>query len=163
MAVKINYNSIFKNKKLWARIGKLVAQWIYKDAQQGIFQNGQSDTYRSAQYKKYKANDMRRFTDNKRLKSMYAASISSHETSFVNMILTGQMFRGLKVKKVMPDGVEVGYEPKDAKKIEGNKKYGREVLGLRDENIQKVKAELINSLDDELKKEMKDITIDIGI
>lgn len=160
MAVKINYDKAFKNlANTWKRIGKLVTQWIYKDAQQGMFQNGKRDNYRSEQYKKYKANNMRRFTDGKRLKTKYATSVSSNETSFVNMILSGQLFRGLKVKSFDNTGVVVGYDPKDAMKIEGNRPYGREVLGLRDENIQKVKDELMNGLSDELKKEMKDINI----
>lgn len=165
MAVKITLDKIFdKLQSRWKRIGQLAIQWIRKDAQEsGIFQNDSKDSYRSPQYRKYKANNMRRFTDGKRLKTSYATSISSNETSFVNMTLTGQLFRGLKVREINKFGVTVGYDPKDAGKIIGNEKYGRQIVGLRKENIAKVKEELLQGLSEEIKKELKDININIQL
>jgi hypothetical protein len=102
-------------------------------------------------------------TTGKRLKAYQGVSITSRETSFVNMILTGQLFRGLKVKSYDETGVTIGYDSKDAMKIVGNRAYGREVVGLNDDNIKKVKEELIKGIDENLRKEMKDIKINVVI
>jgi hypothetical protein len=77
----------------------------------------------------------------KRLWGYYAAQIASTETSFVNMILTDKLRKSLHVVRTLGNGVESGYEPGDKAegKILGNRRFGREVLGLSDENIKKVK------------------------
>lgn len=100
-------------------------------------------------------------TTGKRLEGYQGVTITSRETSFVNMILTGQLFKGLRVKRYDGEGVEIGYDPKDRKKIEGNRVYGREVVGLNDENIAKVKEMLIKAMGDNLKGEMEDININV--
>lgn len=165
MAIKINIDKIFTQmSKHWKRIGGLAIKWIREDARSGKFQNNGSGYRYSKQYAKYKENDMRRFTDGKRLKSHYASSISSHQTNYVDMILTGQTLRGLKVRSVENDGVTLGYEPADTKKIIGNRARGYDIVGLSQENIAKVKEELSKGLSDELKKVMKDkIVIEVKL
>lgn len=113
--------------------------------------------------KKAKTRKGKTYTTGERLSEYKGVSISSRETSFVNMILTGELFRGLKVRSIDNSGVTIGYESKDAGKILGNQKYGRQIVGLRDENIKKVKDELVKGLSEELKKELKDININIHL
>lgn len=165
MAVKINIDKVFEQmSKRWKRIGTLAAQWIGEDARKGIFQNNTSGYKYSEQYAKYKANNMRRFTDNKRLKNYYATSISSTDTSKVNMTLTGQTLKGLKVRTIENNGVTLGYEPADAKKIIGNRVHGYDIVGLNSANIDKVKDELVKGFSEEFKKLMKDkIVIEVKL
>ncbi|KAF0153362.1 MAG: hypothetical protein FD188_3381, partial [Ignavibacteria bacterium] len=94
----------------WNRIGQLAIQWIRADAKTGKMQtpDGNSNkSYYSQSYAKNKANDMRG-SDGKRIKA-YATSISSRQTSFVDMTLTGRMFRGLHVVKADNISVTLGY------------------------------------------------------
>ena len=149
----------------WRTMLQHCVQWIRADFKTGKMQDGQSGLqYKSEQYKKYKANAMKRFTktkvkkekttgieylgmkkskSGKRLGNYYAKAIESTQTAFVDMTLSGDLKRGLKVKSVSATGGIIGYEPEDAKKLEGNRRYGREVVGLNEENQEKLKKELV--------------------
>lgn len=147
----------------WKHLGGFIAKWVREDSKKGLFQNNaQHLAYRSRQYKKYKANDMRRFTDGKRLQAYRGQSIESNKTQFVDMTLTGKLKKGLRPRSWTKYSVTMGYNPEDAKKILGNKKYNRDVVGLNDKNKRLVKVELIK----EFKKRQievipKNITINI--
>lgn len=78
-----------------------------------------------------------------RLWGSYGKSIESTQTAFVDMTLSGDLKKGLKVKSVTATGGIIGYEPEDAKKLEGNRRYGREVVGLNEDNQEKLKKEII--------------------
>jgi len=133
--------------KFWRELGGKIAKWVREDFVGGKYQNDmQRDRYRSRQYVKYKANDMKKL-DGKRLKAYYARGIDSNETSFVNMILTGRLMKGLKPRKWDNYSVTMGYESVDAGKILGGQKYNREVMGLNTENRDLVKQEIIKEFD----------------
>ncbi|OGU83148.1 MAG: hypothetical protein A2W11_13105 [Ignavibacteria bacterium RBG_16_35_7] len=167
-----NLTNILKLKTSdWSRMLKLCIQWIQADFKVGKMQDGKSNLqYLSEQYKKYKASGMRRLTKSgkakafdpsgdyrgnrlygkrkatakgRRVSGFYAKSIESTNTAFVDMTLTGNLKKGLHVKAVTEQGGTIGYEPSDAKKLEGNRRYGREVVGLNEENQEKLKKEII--------------------
>jgi hypothetical protein len=77
----------------------------------------------------------------KKFTGYYAQTIESTNTAFVDMTLTGRLKKSLHVVRTLGNGVESGYEPGDKAegKILGNRRFGREVLGLSDENVKKVK------------------------
>ena len=98
--------------KFWKSIGGDIQREVRRDARDGLFQNDRKKLrYRSRQYTKYKANDMRRFTDKKRLKEYYARPISSDHIAYVNMTLTGKTLKGLKIEKATSTGVTMGFNP----------------------------------------------------
>uniref|UniRef100_A0A6M3JXB9 Uncharacterized protein n=1 Tax=viral metagenome TaxID=1070528 RepID=A0A6M3JXB9_9ZZZZ len=161
----------------WRKVGAFAVKWIREDTQKGIFQNDmRHDTYRSAQYKKYKQNDMRRFTKGKklgygratqssrsggsvqstvqgtRLKAYAGKSIASNQTSFVNMLLTGDLLKGLKTRTADNSSVTIAYDSADAGKLLGNEKYGRAMRTLRPANIDKVASLVSDFLDGKLKE-----------
>ena len=82
-----------------------------------------------------------------RLKAYYGRSIASREIGFVNMILTGDLMKGLKPKKWDNYSVTMGFNSVDAGKILGGQKYDREVMGLNTENRDLVKQEIIKEFD----------------
>lgn len=149
----------------WKTMLQHCVQNMRANFKEGKMQDGQSGLqYKSEQYKKYKANAMKRFTktkvkkekttgieylgrkkskSGKRLSGSYAKAIESTQTAFVDMTLSGDLKRGLKVKSVSATGGVIGYEPEDAMKIEGNRRYGREVVGLNEANQEKLKQEII--------------------
>lgn len=125
-----------------------------KDAKIGLMQdNKQKLPYHSKQYMRYKANGMKRFTDGKRLKSYVGLPIVSKQTSFVDMTLTGRMWKGLFVKKADKFSVTMSFDPADKGKIIGNRKYGREVVGINDKN----KALVENRIRKKLSKNMRQV------
>lgn len=141
----INLSKILKlTPSWWKQLGGFIVKWIREDFAQGLFQNNKQHlAYRSKQYIKYKLNDMRRFTDGKRLKSHYGDPIASRQTTYVDMTLTGKLKKGLRPRSSTSNSVTMGYDPADAPKILGNKKYGRDVVGLNDKNKRLVKVALI--------------------
>jgi hypothetical protein len=162
----------------WKQIGAYANSLIQNDMTAGKFQNNKSGLqYLSAQYKRYKANAMRRLTKGgklkdfdpshdykgkrlygkkkkvdlgkgKRISGLYAQSIESTNTAFVDMTLTGRLKKSLHVVKTFVNGVTCGYNPGDKAegKIIGNRKYGREVLGLSTENQLKVRQKIVEIL-----------------
>ena len=166
MAVRINLEKAIKNlDNIWKRIGTFITQWIRRDARRGVYQTPSGASTKPSynrQYAKYKSNYMQRFSDGKKLKR-YTATSTNPDTKYVNLELTGDLFNGLKVRDHNDKGVEIGYDSGDRKKIEGNRVYGREVVGLNDANIKKVKEMLVKAMGDNLKQEMKDININIQL
>ena len=150
----------------WKEVGAYANKLIQNDMTAGKFQNDRSNLqYRSQQYKKYKANamqlqkyrqsrlvnpetgkvlrNMKKKTEKSkgRLFNYYGKQIESTNTAFVDMTLTGTLKKSLRVVRSWASGVESGYESGNSAvgKIVGNRRYGREVLGLSTENIKKVK------------------------
>jgi hypothetical protein len=183
----VEINNIIKlSKSFWTKTGQLALQWIRADAEKGKFQNNTSNhPYKSEQYKKYKANDMRRFTTksgkqaktaiqgkgNKtygsggRLKEFYTKHIESRQTQFVNMILTGDLFKGFKVKKSDNTSVTIGFNPNkaDIGKLTGARDLGRELVGLSKENVEKVKGLIVDEFNKNKKALPKVIKISVKI
>ena len=63
------------------------------------------------------------------------------------MLLTGQLIQGLHFVYSNALGGVMSYDAKDAGKIEGNRKYGREIATLREENRQKLIKNVSAALD----------------
>lgn len=100
----------------------------------------------------------------KRLWGFYGKVIESKQTAFVDMTLSGNLKKGLHVKATTEQGGTIGYEPEDAKKIEGNRRYGREVVGMNEENREKLKNEIIAIYQKNAQNILaKDITINITL
>ncbi|HOI28205.1 MAG TPA: hypothetical protein PLZ15_00490 [Melioribacteraceae bacterium] len=114
--------------------------------------------------KKAKQKKGKSYTTGQRLKEYYGTSIESHQTGYVDMTLTGQLKKGLAVKDVSDNSVTLGYNSADAGKIEGNRKYGREVVGLNDNNIEKTRDMIIQEMKKNLLSGMQgDINIEIKL
>lgn len=103
------------------------------------------------------------FGTGKRLKAYYGKSISSNETSFVNMELTGKLKKGLRPKKADKFSVTMGFDESDRGKIIGNQRYGRELIGLNDQNIYRVKLRIIRKLGLDLARAFANKKIEIKI
>lgn len=113
--------------------------------------------------KKAKFNKKKGFGTGKRLKAYYGKSISSNETSFVNMELTGKLKKGLRPKKADKFSVTMGFDESDRGKIIGNQRYGRELIGLNDQNIYRVKLRIIRKLGLDLARAFANKKIEIKI
>lgn len=83
-----------------------------------------------------------------RLWNYAAKSVESRRIDFVDMTLSGDLKKGLHVVEgsITNYGGKISYEPEDAKKIEGNKALGRDVVGLNEENQEKLKKEIVEIL-----------------
>jgi hypothetical protein len=145
----------------WKDLGQKVVQWIREDASKGHFQNDTSDHYRSLSYKNYKKNDMRK-KDGKRLNKYYATSITSNETSFVNLTLTGALLKGLKVITQNAYSVTLGWisSRETIGKLLGAERYKRELRGLNEKNIIKAKELLAKQFNENVSK-LSNININI--
>lgn len=98
-----------------------------------------------------------------RLKEYEGQSIISNEVGFVNMTVTGQLFKGLHVAEAKENEVTMSYLPKDAGKLIGNAQRGRIVTGLSDENQDVIRDEIVKYYDGLIDKWAKeDIVIQIG-
>ena len=154
----------------WKRLLQLCVQWIRADMKLGIMQDGKTNLqYLSQQYKRYKANQMKQLKYGRslyspeanklmrsskvskkalkgkgdRLWAYHGKAIESTNTAYVDMTLTGDLKKGLKVKSVNVSGGMIGYEPEDTKKLQGNRRYGREIVGLNEANKDKLKDEIV--------------------
>lgn len=162
----------------WKKCHEFIKKWIWADMRAGILQTEQKHhSYISDQYKKYKANWMRRVTfdtkqgrvsgsklkksgdkfksGNKRVNN-YGGAIVSNRTNSVDMLLTGQLIQGLHFVYSNALGGIMSYDAKDTKKIEGNRKYGREICTLREENRQKLIKKVSAELDVSIRQWCKD-------
>ena len=123
--------------------------WQRADMEKGRLQGDlKQDKYRSEQYMKYKRNQMRRFTDGKRLKSHYGKRIVSTQTGHVDMILTGRTFESFKVREATNKYVVYGVDPEHANKISGNRKLGREIIRPSQENLDKATQKMMETIID---------------
>jgi len=161
--------SLKLTSNFWKKCHEYVKKWIHADMRAGILQTVQKHhTYISEAYKKYKANWGRRLTFDtkqgrvsgsklKKSGSKYKSgnkrvfngggSIVSNRTNTVDMLLTGQLIQGLHFVSSTALGGISSYDAKDAGKIEGNRKLGREICTLREENRQKLIKKVSAALD----------------
>lgn len=164
----------------WEKIGERMAFLIAEDAENGIMQNGtRYHKYRSTQYMRYKNNYMNRFTKGgkkakynsktlrtigTKLKNYTGAQVISNTTTYVNMILTGELFRGLKTNKVViEDGVKIFYDSNDSGKVLGNRDLGRDVWGLRKENQDIIFEQIAKEFGDQISGKWEGtVTINAG-
>ena len=117
---------------------------VKKESTTGIEYLGRKQVYHKTSTGYGMSNTMRqKIGTSSKLKAFYAKGIESTQTAFVDMTLSGDLKKGLKVKSVNSQGGVVGYESEDSMKIEGNRRYGREVVGLNEENQEKLKKEII--------------------
>jgi|GEM_PF-2956404 len=176
----------------WKKEGQKIRGWIISDAKNGIFQNGRGlKSYISEQYKRYKENGMRRFTRGGALKDfdpsfdypgkrlygskrgtkrgekisgLKGVSVKSTNTSFVDMTLTGRLLEGLHVESANDSGVTMSYNEEDRGKIEGNRGLDREVVGLNEENIEKLRQDVIQEFQKNMSEVFsKDININVKL
>jgi len=164
--------------KFWEFVGGKVAEWVRADCRKGIMQDGSANHPLSRKYKKYKDNDMRRFTDGKRLGDTISSkggnqrtlktrrfplvgrSLQTIGTPYVTMMLTGDTMRGLKPEKPTKNGVTMAFNPKDSVKIWGNQQIGYNVVGLNRVNIELVRQQIIKEFN---KNKVKYLNKDIKI
>jgi len=158
----INFDGIIKfNKSFWVKVGSWAVNQIRADAQQGIFQTDEpvKKTY-SLDYAELKEQRMQKKvgtiksgknkgkTKFEKIKQYKGVSIVSTNTSFVDMTLTGQTLRGLKITETMPNGVQVSFNIRDLWKIVGNQKPGlnRRLVGLNKKNMKRLQELFINEV-----------------
>ena len=190
---ELNDISLGLTPEEWKQVGAYANSLIQNDMVAGKFQNNESGLhYKSKEYVQYKKIGMQRLTkDTKkgrksvfqktgignglsdnfrkkigksgRLKAYAGKPISSTNTSYVDMTLTGTLKKSLHVVRAWLQGVECGYRPDDhaAGKIEGNRKLGREILGLSDENQEKVKAFIQQLIEKRVQGFNQKINIDV--
>jgi len=160
----VNFTRILKmTPQKWMKIGRKAVSYIREDARRGHLQGDiEVDRYRSRQYINYKSKGMRR-KDGKRLKGQYAQKITSTRTDKVDLTLTGDMINSLRPVKSSQLGVEIAVGSEHIGKVVGNRRYGREILSLHKGNQRKVKLDILNVIDKNLRSWAKDrIVINIG-
>lgn len=124
--------------------GDLVAMVKQRWLTEGKTATGQTLYYKSAAYRKYKL------------------SIRKGSPTFKDFMLTGAMWKGVKVKSVRPKGtgrIEIVYGPTDtetANKISGhNEREGTNILWPSPDEIMWVRDNVKNLILEELKKAMR--------
>ena len=153
------------SKPFWSKVGQWIVNKIRADAGQGVFQTDDpwKKTY-SPEYAELKENKMSQITGytkkgkakRTRLEPYKGVSITSTNTSFVDMTLTGQTLRGLKVRVVTENGTTLAFELRDADKIIGNQRphLNRRLVGLNKKNRTKVRDMVIDEMKRQVKKQL---------
>lgn len=101
------------------------------------------------------------------ISSLRGVSILSNETRFSNMYLTGQTLNSIKYQPITESGYNTGFilwfEPRDTPKILGNRdKYGRDLVNIREKNLEFIQKEIEKELDHSIDKFTKEsLTINI--
>jgi hypothetical protein len=177
-------------KAYWLQIGELVSGWVQKDARAGIMQDNTQGHQYSTEYAKRKATGMYRTTtgegktfsdkegyffgkthfqnkkakgQGERLKGYWKALPTSRDVSKVTMELTGLTLNGLHPKDETEISVTMAFPPASTKLLLGNKARGYDIIGLNTKNRDRVKAKIIQQLDENLRKQIgKKIVINIG-
>jgi hypothetical protein len=100
-----------------------------------------------------------------RLKAYYGLPIESRQTSFINMVLTGRLFKGFKVKKADPQSVTIGFnsDKESIGKLLGAEERGTSLLNLSNDNREKVKGLIVSEFNKNKKALPKLIKIFIKI
>lgn len=168
----IQFDKLLKfNRNFWLQVGSWVVNTIRADAGQGVFQTDEpyKKTY-SKQYAALKSNRMKPPLKNgkpgKTLKEYEGVSITSNNTAFVDMTLTGKTLQGLAIKKADDKGVLVSYQPRDLWKIVGNQKPGlnRRLVGLNKKNQTELEKQIGQFIEKNIKQTFTGkVTIDIKI
>ncbi|MBK7380766.1 MAG: hypothetical protein IPJ03_17550 [Ignavibacteriales bacterium] len=100
------------------------------------------------------------------ISSLKGISIKSNETRFSNMYLTGQTLNS-SINTLTESGVNTGFilsfNPRDTGKILGNRdKYGRDLVNIREKNLEFIQKEIEKELDHSIDKFTKEsLTINI--
>ena len=140
------------------------------------YTTAKAKTY-NKQYQKYKTNDMRRFSDGKRLGSprtlkngvtkqyknngLQGKPVTKSSTP--NMYLTGETINGLDYQSSNNNSMIMSYKQKDAMKIIGNEEYGRDIRTLNEKNMQKVQKQFLDGLDKNIREwARKKVVITVG-
>lgn len=169
-------------KAFWKGIGNSVGGvggLVDKDCAKGIMQNGTSKHPLSLKYRKYKANDMRRFSDGKRLGDarqtpdgmityktrkypIIGKSLKDIGKSYVTMRLTGESVAGLKPVKSTKDSVTMSFT-RGSEKVLGNAvRHNYDIIGLNKKNIELVRQQIIKKFrENKVKFLNKDIKIGV--
>jgi len=153
----------------WKSLGTWIANKIRADAGQGVFQTDQphKKTYSPA-YAELKENRMKKVTGTiqsgknkgkakrEKMTAYKGVSITSTNTSFVDMTLTGQTLRGLHIKETTSNGVILSFRPEDVKKIIGNQRphLNRRLVGLNAKNRAKVREMVLNEIKRQITKQI---------
>ena len=168
----------------WRKVGAYANSLIQNDMTAGKFQNGKSNLqYINQQYKKYKAAGFKHLKykqsianpetgglikskkvagkRKQKLFGMHGKAIESTNTAFVDMTLTGKLKKSLEIIRNIPNGIECGFTRENAVKIiQGNNRYSRQVVGLSEENVEKVKVFIDNLVFEKLNIH-REINIDV--
>lgn len=178
---RLNLTKVVKfSQTFLLKIGNMIKLRIREDALNGVFQNNTSGhAYRSKQYVKYKLNGMRRFTKNTKIGFKKAKQVASDiqtrtpiregaklkgmgnrsvntDVSKVNMTLTGDTHKGMKVTKHSENIIEVSWNANDYGKIKGNEMLGRVLVGLNDKNEELVVKEFLKEMTKQFDAEFPD-------
>lgn len=101
------------------------------------------------------------------ISSLKGISIKSNETRFSNMYLTGQTLDSITQSIISTGGANTGFilsfNPRDTGKILGNRdKYGRDLVNIREKNLEFIQKEIEKELDHSIDKFTKEsLTINI--
>lgn len=161
---KLNISEVLEFKvPFWKQLAQSIKKWIWADMLKGEVQSyiGGRAKYYSAQYKKYKTNEMKRFTDGKRLgsprqlkdgtvknyKNNALIGKNTNTSSTPNMLLTGETIKGLDYLSSDSRNMIMSYKEKDAGKIKGNEDLGRDIRTLNEANMTKLKAAFEKEID----------------
>lgn len=162
----------------WKKLAVFIKKWIKQDVLAGEVQKAWGNGLRySSQYLKYKLNEMRRFTDNKKLgspRTLKSGELKTYKnnnlqgkntntSSKPNMFLTGETINGLDYTSSTKNSMKMSYKQKDADKILGNEKRGRSIRTLNDKNMNKTRKKIEDQLDKNIRNwARKKITITVG-
>jgi Pyruvate/2-oxoacid:ferredoxin oxidoreductase gamma subunit len=133
-------------------IGRHIMHEIPLDSSKGLMQNDKSGLqYRNKRYVREKG------------KGIASPRQISNQTAFVNMILTGDMFRNMTVTPT-DKSVEIAYNERDTNKILNALDYGYDITTLNQKNLDWVATEIAERISDNIVKQVnKDIEIKLDI
>lgn len=93
--------------------------------------------------------------ENKKLKGYDNRSVNT-DISKVNMTLTGDTHKGMKVTKHSENVIEISWASQDYGKIKGNEMLGRVLVGLNDKNEELVVKEFLKEMTKQFDAEFPD-------
>ena len=136
---------------LWKKIGGRAATRIVKNADKGLDRKGKK-------FKKYKESYENLKKEGKAAPKGVSAS---RQISPPNLRLTSTMLNSISAQDASKTGVSIIF--RDALKVEGNKKRGRDIVGLSPDNLNQAQKTLTDFIGKNIEKyESKPITIKVG-
>lgn len=132
-------------------VGEQAKFAIEQDAKKGVMQDGLSGLdYRSINYSMAK------------MKGQFVGQISN-QTNYVDLTLTGEMWNNMTVEATN-NSVTIAYSELDRHKVLRNQKWGRDIVGLNQKNIEMVALQLSDIIAENIiNKVHDDIQIELGI
>lgn len=112
-------------------------------------------------YRELKAREFKRKRDGKRPERFKGLPLSK-QTDPPNFRLTGKTMTNFKPQQADKTKYGLGWTGEAAKIVHGNKDQGRDILGVPKDEIKWVTKKLMQCLDKDMQKTMKDINITIG-